>query len=579
MPRRYALLGALLAPALLAPARPAAAQFTPTALATLSGADRYGQSVVPIGDLDGNGVGDYALGRPFATVGIEAEAGSVRIQFMTSPTVAGTTVNLNPGGLLTSDNFGAALAVLAPAPALRLLVGVPGFYGAGNTIEASGRVYVLSVSSAGAITASDTIDDTDLPLAQGDNFGASLAVLSQGVTSTFLVGAPQSNCTAGLDCGSVVANGYTGTTATVAGRIGGAGGPNITQAVLGIAAADQFGRGLASHDGMTAFVGAPFADAGGANRGRVYAGTVIGGVLTASAIHDGSTLPGLANGAQFGYSVAARTATPVQVAAGAPGTNSSAGAVWALAYQGGAFIDADASTNTPAAGSLYGAGVALPGSRPGYTGIALAVGAPGIGTVALTQVTGAALPVELTAFTAVADGARLTLRWTTASETNNAGFHVEAQAMAETAWRSLAFVPGAGTTSEPRAYALPVPTTLAPGRMRFRLVQQDLDGARHAAAETEAVVGLDGPAALSAWPNPARAGLAVRAAVRDAQRVTVGVYDALGREVARLFDGPMDAGQGQTWRLAPGVLAAGSYFVRLEGEAGLVRSVAVSVVR
>lgn len=580
MTRRYALLGALLALAVLVPVRPAAAQFTPTALATLSGADRYGQAVVPIGDLDGNGVGDYAIGRPFATVGGETEAGSVRLQFMTTPTTAGATVDLNPGGLLTADTFGAALAVLSPAPALQLLVGSPGFYGAGNTIEASGRVYVLSISSAGAITGTDTIDDTDLPLAEGDNFGASLAVLSQGATSTFLVGAPQSNCTAGLDCGSVVAISYTGTTATVASRIGGAGGPNITQSVLGIAAGDQFGRGLASSGGSTAFVGAPFADAGGANRGRVYAGAVSGGgVLTASAVLDGANLTGLADGAQFGYAIAARAVSPVQVAVGAPGTNGSAGAVWALAYQSGTFTDADASTNTPAAGSLYGAGVALPGNQPGYTGVDLAVGAPGIGTVALTEASGAALPVEVTAFEAVADGARLVLRWTTASETGNAAFYAEAQRPGAAAWQAVGHVAGAGTTSEAHAYELPLSPTLAPGRYTLRLVQQDLDGARTVAATTEAVVGIDGPAVLSASPNPARSGLSVRAAVREAQVVRVTVVDVTGREVARLFEGPMQAGEGQTWRVDAGALPAGTYLVRLVGERGVSRTAPVVVLR
>src|SRR5690606_29688855 len=61
-----------------------------------------------------------------------------------------------------------------------------------------------------------------------------------------------------------------------------------------------------------------------------------------------------------------------------------------------------------------------------------------------------ALPVELAAFTARADGHDVVLRWRTMSERNNAGFAVERAHGAQ--WHESAFVPGHGSTTAPSAY-------------------------------------------------------------------------------------------------------------------------------
>ena len=68
----------------------------------------------------------------------------------------------------------------------------------------------------------------------------------------------------------------------------------------------------------------------------------------------------------------------------------------------------------------------------------------------------------------------------------------------------------------------------------------------------------------------------VRFRVREAQAVTVALYDALGRRVASLFDGAAGAGAEHAVE-TPGGLPAGAYFVRLEGET--VRATRSLVVR
>jgi hypothetical protein len=200
-----------------------------------------------------------------------------------------------------------------------------------------------------------------------------------------------------------------------------------------------------------------------------------------------------------------------------------------------------------------------------------------------------ALPVELTRLTATPDAGGVLLEWTTAAETQNAGFEIERQSVEEEStasgdassdaasgdaasgdasgsdWTTVGFVEGAGTTTEAQAYrfraeGLPV------GTHRFRLRQLDADGTATLSAPVTATVRLAEAYRVTApAPNPAVSGATMRLAVREAQPVRVAVYDVLGREVRVVFDGPMSAQQPTTLRIGEG-LPAGQYFVRAVGE-------------
>ena len=134
------------------------------------------------------------------------------------------------------------------------------------------------------------------------------------------------------------------------------------------------------------------------------------------------------------------------------------------------------------------------------------------------------------------------------------------------AWADVAFAAGRGTTAEAQRYERRVPA-LAPGAHRFRLRQVDLDGAATLSAEVEAVVAPPRGLALSApHPNPG-SNAALTLTSDRARRVTVALFDALGRRVAVVFEGTVGAGEsrslvldGRTWGLTPGV-----YVVRAGG--------------
>jgi hypothetical protein len=176
------------------------------------------------------------------------------------------------------------------------------------------------------------------------------------------------------------------------------------------------------------------------------------------------------------------------------------------------------------------------------------------------------VPVELAQpLTARLTDGGVELTWSTASETNNAYFEVLARPLSEEAFVSLGRVDGAGTTSEARAYRLRT-TDLAPGTYQFRLRQVDLDGTAVVASEVEFGVEMTEMQRVSAvWPNPSVGHARLSLATAQAQRVTVTVYDALGRSVGVVLDERVE-GQSAREVALPAALSAGLYIVEVRGE-------------
>ena len=177
----------------------------------------------------------------------------------------------------------------------------------------------------------------------------------------------------------------------------------------------------------------------------------------------------------------------------------------------------------------------------------------------------AALPVELVTFEAVTTGRDVVLSWQTASETNNAGFRVE-QRRADGRFERIAFVPGMGTTTEVQAYQHRAPG-LAPGTYTFRLQQVDTDGTVHTSPEVEVTIALDGAYELSpVYPNPTRTTATLDLLIRTRQTVRADVYDALGRHVQTLHDGPVNAYKPLSLALQAETLPSGMYLIHVNGE-------------
>ena len=174
------------------------------------------------------------------------------------------------------------------------------------------------------------------------------------------------------------------------------------------------------------------------------------------------------------------------------------------------------------------------------------------------------LPVELIAFEANVRESVIVLAWATASETDNAGFEVEQMDPGGT-FHTIGFVDGHGTTSLPREYAFNV--DVSPGRHAFRLKQVDFDGTYEYSAIVEATVELPGTHVLGAvYPNPFHQQAIVELTVARRQQVRIDLFNALGRHVRVIHEGPIGANVRRSFSIDGDDLPAGSYFVSATGE-------------
>jgi hypothetical protein len=176
------------------------------------------------------------------------------------------------------------------------------------------------------------------------------------------------------------------------------------------------------------------------------------------------------------------------------------------------------------------------------------------------------LPVELAAFDATLDNDNALLQWTTASETNNAGFEVQMRRGADGPFATQGFVDGHGTTMEAQTYRFRV-DDLSPGPYAFRLKQIDVGGAAELSPVVEVTMAMKEAFLLSeAAPNPFRGEAWMTLQVRESQSVRAELYDVLGRRVATLHEGVLDAGREHRLSLDGRGLSSGLYLVRVAGE-------------
>lgn len=176
------------------------------------------------------------------------------------------------------------------------------------------------------------------------------------------------------------------------------------------------------------------------------------------------------------------------------------------------------------------------------------------------------LPVELVSFTAIEDGGDIQLRWSTASETNNAGFAIE-HAINNGFYKEIAFVNGAGTSRDLREYSYRV-VGVEPGLHTFRLKQVDLDGAFTYFTAVEVAIEVPNAYLLEpAYPNPFNPQATIRFAVKERQPVKLAMYDATGREVRLLYKDVPEPNVMHEVRIDGSNLPSGVYILRLSGEA------------
>lgn len=176
------------------------------------------------------------------------------------------------------------------------------------------------------------------------------------------------------------------------------------------------------------------------------------------------------------------------------------------------------------------------------------------------------VPVELTAFTAEASVDGVILRWTTATELNNHGFEIEKSADG-TEFFTIAFVPGAGTTTETKNYSYTDEVGYKGGEtFYYRLKQVDLDGRIQYSNIAEVVFDVPKDFVLHQnYPNPFNPSTTIKFAVPKSSLVNIKVYDLTGQEVSVLVNEVKEAGTYEI-KFDARSLASGIYLYRMTAE-------------
>jgi len=171
------------------------------------------------------------------------------------------------------------------------------------------------------------------------------------------------------------------------------------------------------------------------------------------------------------------------------------------------------------------------------------------------------IPIELISFTATSDGKEVILNWSTATETNNSGFSIERKS-ANSEYSEIGFVPGFGTTTEPKSYSY-TDTEVSSGKYTYRLKQIDFDGTFEYSPEVEVEVSAPLKFSLEQnYPNPFNPSTVISYQLPIGGNVTIKVYDILGNEVATLVYEYKPAGRYEV-EFNPSSLPSGVYFYQL----------------
>lgn len=191
-------------------------------------------------------------------------------------------------------------------------------------------------------------------------------------------------------------------------------------------------------------------------------------------------------------------------------------------------------------------------------------------TFALTD-DGSALPVTMESFDISVNSRDAHLSWVTLSEINNKGFAVERRLKTEggyTHWKELGFVNGNGTTTERHQYTFK-DSKLVTGAYQYRLKQVDFSNNVEYYQPTnnsDVIIGKPGVFDISQnYPNPSNPKSKIDFAMPFDGKVSIKVYDILGKEVATLVN-EFKSADFYTVEFDGTNIASGTYFYRIIAE-------------
>ena len=212
-------------------------------------------------------------------------------------------------------------------------------------------------------------------------------------------------------------------------------------------------------------------------------------------------------------------------------------------------------------GMLYGTGIVKATASFGANSVTSA----GAEDVFLVKMAGAGvIPVELTAFNAAAKDGYVRLNWATATETNNSAFEIQ-KSTDNKSFATIATITGKGTTAEKSEYSF-VDKNISENKYYYRLKQVDFNGISSYSGVVEVEITQPREFKLSQnYPNPFNPSTVISYQLPADSKVSVKVYNILGKEIATLIDGTQSAGRYNIkFDAAAKKLASGIYYYRLQ---------------
>lgn len=176
------------------------------------------------------------------------------------------------------------------------------------------------------------------------------------------------------------------------------------------------------------------------------------------------------------------------------------------------------------------------------------------------------LPVELTSFTANLIGGNVELHWSTQTEVNNYGFEIEratSLTFGITNWDKIGFVQGNGNSNSPKEYSF---NDIPDGgtKFKYRLKQIDNDGKYEYSSVVSIETKVPNKFILNQnYPNPFNPSTAITYSIPTSSKVTLTVYDVLGKLIATLVNTDQEAGSYSVNFNADGLIS-GIYFYKIQ---------------
>ena len=180
--------------------------------------------------------------------------------------------------------------------------------------------------------------------------------------------------------------------------------------------------------------------------------------------------------------------------------------------------------------------------------------------IQFTNTAAGPLPANMKNYNAVLRGSKVYVEWITASENNTANFVLE-RANANGQFQEVATVMAAGTSAADKKYVL-IDEQPARGLNLYRLVLVNKDGQREY-FDIKRITLPNGNGYVNI-PSPAKGTLNIYVNVERSQNVSITIHDVNGRllnRINKLFTPGLSEN-----RVTITTLAAGTYFVKVEGE-------------